>query len=156
MLEIPNADRSQLPSLSATYAAAADSGDYAAVAALFEPDGRLSVVFPGHPTDAIVGPEHIEEYIAKATVRWRGTFHFVGQQRAVIVGNEAESETYGLAGHLKEEDGELWNVVLNIKYLDKARLTDNVWRFIERRTIIVWSETHRVDSPSNSARIPAN
>jgi hypothetical protein len=154
MLEIPAADRSQLPSLSATYAAATDRRDYAAIGGLFEADGRLAITFPGEPEDAIVGPEAIARYIGAATDRWQGTFHFVGQQRAEIHGNEATSETYSIAGHRMEKDGAFWNVVLNVRYLDKARRTDNVWRFVERRTVVDWSETHLIDPPADSARMP--
>jgi SnoaL-like domain len=68
------------------------------------------------------------------------TTHFNGQSTVTLDGDRASGETYCLAHHVWEEDGQRTLLVLPIRYLDTFLRDEGGWRFAERRLITDWSD----------------
>jgi hypothetical protein len=140
--ELSGPDRAALRELVEAYALAADSGDPAAVAALFTPGGRLVVHHDPdrpEPTGVRTGREEITAAIATLG-RFRATTHLVGAHRARRVGGRATGETTGMAYQLLVDEEHTTLEVLGIRYLDEYALVDGAWRFEERHVIVRWRE----------------
>ncbi|KAM0250724.1 hypothetical protein ACHAQJ_008479 [Trichoderma viride] len=76
------------------------------------------------------------------------TTHFNGQSTIDIGpdGKTASGETYCVAYHLSEKDGQRQLYVANLRYQDiLEKGDDGVWLFSERKLYLDWSETR----PSN-------
>lgn len=76
---------------------------------------------------------------------FRATQHRIHQQVATIEGERAAGETYGAAEHLLKDDDAV--LVWAIRYQDRWRRADGVWRFTRRRLIVDWQETRAVKAP---------
>jgi hypothetical protein len=124
--------------LAAAYAAAVDRRRYDDLAALFLPEGTLIV-----PPNELHGPDAIADAVRRSHRAQLATFHLLGQQVADIDGDVATAETYCVAQHLYEEDGERWNRVMNIRYQDDCRRVDGRWRYLRRRLEVDWTEVRR-------------
>jgi SnoaL-like domain len=74
------------------------------------------------------------------------TTHFNGQSTVVLDGDRATGESYCIAHHLYEVDGQRTLMIASIRYLDQfARQSDGSWLFAERKLMVDWTETR----PSN-------
>lgn len=76
------------------------------------------------------------------------TTHFNGQSTIDIGpdGRTASGETYCMAYHLSEKEGQRQMYVASLRYQDILKKeADDVWRFSERKLYLDWSETR----PSN-------
>lgn len=76
------------------------------------------------------------------------TTHFNGQSTIDISpdGKTASGETYCIAYHLSEKEGQRQLYVANLRYQDVLKKGDDgVWLFSERKLYLDWSETR----PSN-------
>ena len=147
------ADRRQLRELVEAYALAADSGDPAAVAALFTPSGRLVVHHdpdrPG-PTGTRSGHDEITAAIATLS-RYRATSHVVGAHRVELDGDRATGEATGLAYQvLADGESDPMMVVLGIRYVDDYVRHCGEWRFAARHVVVRWRE-ERPLSPGERA-----
>lgn len=138
----PGPDRTALRQLVEAYALAADSGDPAAVAALFTPGGRLVVHHdPDRPDPTGVRTGRDEITAAIATLgRYRATTHLVGAHRAEVEGERARGETTGLAYQVLDDGTRTTLEVLGIRYIDDYARLDGAWRFEERHVIVRWRE----------------
>lgn len=73
---------------------------------------------------------------------FRATVHRVHNQVATVSGDEAAGETYCTADHLlKDADSVL---VWTIRYQDRWRREEGVWRFTHRKLIVEWEEVRAV------------
>ncbi len=77
--------------------------------------------------------------------RFSHTTHFNGQSALSINDDRAYAETYCMAHHLFEENGQRQLQVMAIRYYDDIVREMDAWRFASRTLIIDWSETR----PSN-------
>ena len=112
------------------YAAAVDDRDFAAVAALFAPDGALVTARPPKrldPVDAHVGQEGVLQAMRLLDGVPR-TFH-------ALVGEVYDGSTGRIAcvaHHLVETDGVVVDHVWHLRYLDQYVDTADGWRFARR------------------------
>jgi hypothetical protein len=153
--ELRLADRLALRALVESYARGVDRRDLDGVAALFTPDGVLA----SHRGDPAVVPElssrHGRAEIVAALQmlhRYEVTSHLLGQQTLWFDDADADharGETYCLAHHLWERDGERVNRVMSIRYQDRYAREGGEWRFAERRLAIDWQE----DRPITNVRL---
>ncbi|MBW1637913.1 nuclear transport factor 2 family protein [Microbacterium resistens] len=131
-------DRLSLRDLVESYARCADERAGAELAALFLPDGVLRA-----PDGTHTGRAEIATAIARLD-RFVETFHFLGNHRSVLLGDEATGETSCTAHHLlSNEDGHV-DLTLLIRYHDRFRRTAQGWRFAEREIRVAWSVRHPV------------
>ena len=132
------------------YALAADRHDGAALAALFIEDGRLLIHQGSDPSAEPIRRRTGRAEIAAAIetlVRYRRTFHLVGQHVAELVDDDhATAVTYCQAHHVTAgDDGPATDHVMMIRYLDDYVRAAGEWRFATRRLLVDWTATHPVD-----------
>ena len=117
------------------YSRAVDRKDFALLATLYTHDGS------DDHTGLYTGP-------AAGYVEWlRGamkavdlTCHQVHQASIAVHGRHAEGEVYVTAyNRLHEGDGRLVELVSGLRYLDRYREDDGVWRFLHRSVVVDWS-----------------
>jgi uncharacterized protein (TIGR02246 family) len=143
------ADRLAIRQLVDDYARAVDVPDGEAAAALFVPDGELRIFERGNP-EPVRGRDGRED-IATAMSglsRYDTTLHFVGNHYSTIDGDTATGETYCLAHHIREVEGQgTMDYVMAIRYLDAYRRTDEGWRIERRHLQLEFTEDRPVTGP---------
>jgi hypothetical protein len=73
---------------------------------------------------------------------FRATVHRVHNQVATVIGDEASGETYCTADHLLTDTDSV--LVWTIRYQDRWRREQGVWRFAQRKLIVEWEEVRAV------------
>ena len=135
---MPADDEDAIRALALAYAHHADRRQPELLAALFEPEGRLRMVWRSGSTPPAESRGHRQ--IAKVVGQLRQfatTFHFVGNHTVAVAGDEATGEVYCEAHHVTAEGRDH---VMFIRYLDRYRRDGGVWRFAERDTFVEWME----------------
>jgi len=138
-------DRLAIRELIDAYAHHADRREPDAQADLYAEDGRTLVYTADPSTGAepvqvlTTREEHLEGF--RGLARYVATTHFNGQSAVALDGDRAAAESYCLAHHVLEEDGERSLIVMAIRYLDELVRVDGGWRFRERRLVIDWTDT---------------
>ncbi|HEV2256602.1 MAG TPA: nuclear transport factor 2 family protein [Streptosporangiaceae bacterium] len=142
------ADRLAIRELFDAYAHCADRRDAKGQMALFTPDTRFLVYMDSRseqPTQEMHGREALAPVFDNLNT-YQATMHFNGQSTVVLDGDRATGESYCIAHHLYEADGQRTLMKAYIRYLDQfARQPDGSWLFAERKLMVDWTETR----PSN-------
>ena len=88
----------------------------------------------------LVGVEQILRGL-RSVERYRATFHAVHNQTLDIAGDEATGETYCVANHLLEREGQPRKLDWGIRYQDRYRRgADGAWRLARRELIVDWEQ----------------
>jgi len=137
-------DRLELRQLVEAYAHGADRREAEAMALLFTEDGRL-VIYAGEPgasppTAQRTGRAEIGAAMTRLG-RYVSTTHLLGQQSVVLDGDRATGETYCLAHHITDRDGQRSIYIMSIRYLDQYARVDGTWLIAERVLAVDWTET---------------
>ena len=141
-MSISTEDHVAIQRLMYRYARCADTKDYDGFASVFCEDvvfdfsGRRVTPFPA-----------IREMM-HALEKYTSTMHQVHNTLYDVEGDTAEGETYCLASHLKEENGDTMKVDMGITYRDRLRRTPEGWRISLREFNLLWSRTVPVDPAS--------
>jgi ketosteroid isomerase-like protein len=142
------ADRLAIRELFDAYAHCADRRDAKGQMALFTPDTRFLVYMDSRseqPTQELHGREALAPVFDNLNT-YQATMHFNGQSTVVLDGDRTTGESYCIAHHLYEADGQRTLMKAYIRYLDQfARQPDGSWLFAERKLMVDWTETR----PSN-------
>ncbi|MFC9439006.1 nuclear transport factor 2 family protein [Nocardia sp. NPDC057030] len=142
------ADRLAIRELFDAYAHCADRRDARGQVALFTDDARFLVYMDARseqPTQDLRGHDQIRPVFDNLRT-YQTTTHFNGQCTIDLDGNRASGESYCLAHHLYDVDGQRTLMVASLRYLDQyAKQADGTWLFAERRLLVDWTETR----PSN-------
>lgn len=142
------ADRLAIRELIDAYAHCADRRDASGQQALFTQDTRFLVFMDARaaaPTQELHGRDSLAPVFDNLNT-YDATTHFNGQSTVVLDGDRATGESYCIAHHLHDEDGQRTLMIASIRYLDQfAKQTDGSWLFAERRLMVDWTETR----PSN-------
>jgi len=142
------ADRLAIRELFDAYAHCADRRDAKGQMALFTPDTRFLVYMDSRseqPTQELHGREALAPVFDNLNT-YQATMHFNGQSTVVLDGDRATGESYCIAHHLYDADGQRTLMKAYIRYLDQfARQPDGSWLFAERKLMVDWTETR----PSN-------
>jgi ketosteroid isomerase-like protein len=142
------ADRLAIRELFDAYAHCADRRDAKGQMALFTPDTRFLVYMDRgseQPSQELHGREALAPVFDNLNT-YQATMHFNGQSTVVLDGDRATGESYCIAHHLYEADGQRTLMKAYIRYLDQfARQPDGSWLFAERKLMVDWTETR----PSN-------
>jgi hypothetical protein len=122
--------------LASFYAAGVDRCDLELFLSAFHTDATLSVfplTDPPSPFSVMRGHEEIGRVIERIQ-RYEATFHFLGQNRIDIVGDDvARGELYCTAYHFRNTDSGVQNTILYIRYLDEYRRgPGGEWRIAAR------------------------
>ncbi|MEV0890762.1 nuclear transport factor 2 family protein [Promicromonospora sp. MEB111] len=145
-------DRIAIRELVDTYARGADRRDARLEASVFVDDGRV-ILFNGDPAhndplDEIEGRDRLAETFASLIRQYEATTYLNGQSTVSFVGDdEADGETYCIAFHILNDQGETFLVTMSIRYLDRFVRTSDGWRIATRRLIFDWTDT-RPSKPS--------
>ena len=138
------ADRLAIRELVDAYAHCADRRDAAGQMALFTADTRFLVYMDARaeqPTQELHGRESLAPVFDNLNT-YDVTTHFNGQSTVVLDGDRATGESYCIAHHLYDVDGQRTLMKASIRYLDEfARQPDGSWLFAERRLMVDWTET---------------
>jgi hypothetical protein len=138
--------RLALRALADDYAAGCDHRDAELYVGVFHEDATLVVHATGDPDT--IATEHRGQHqlgtIPGMLARYDRTYHFVGNTRYEIRGNDATGEVYCVAHHLSTRDTGRRDLVMYIRYLDAYRRVDSRWGIDERRVMIDWVEQRDV------------
>lgn len=77
---------------------------------------------------------------------YSATFHMVGNQLGQWQGDIYRGETYSVASHLYERDGQSRKLDMAIRYQEQVVFRDGGYRYTRRDVEIVWTS----DQPLNS------
>lgn len=130
-------DRQDLRVLVEGYARAADRRDGDGFAAVFTGDGTL-----------VVGEHEIRGHDELVRVpprlsRYRVTVHVVANHHVELVdGDLARGEVLGTASHVHDVSGVERVHVIHLRYDDRYRRVDGVWRIEHRRLVVLFEEDH--------------
>ena len=135
-------DERALRALALAYAHHADRGEPELVAELFEIDAELRMVWRSGEVPPAVSRGRRQ--IASAVGRLRrlaSSYHLVANHTITVDGDDGSGEVYCTAHHLSvDAGGRAVDHVMFIRYLDRYRRVDGVWRFAERETFVEWTE----------------
>ncbi|MCB2076198.1 MAG: nuclear transport factor 2 family protein [Novosphingobium sp.] len=91
------------------------------------------------------------EYCKAGCPTFLSTTHMTGNQLVEVDGDTAWGEHYARAFHrIRDEDGQLKDLVVNTRYVDVYERRDGEWRILRRKVVV---DTDRVD-PVNERWVP--
>ena len=120
-------DRLAIQDVLASYYRAIDRRDWDALADVYADDA----VFRSPPRLEQHGRAAIIASTSRVGV-YKRTFHFMGNHIAWVNGDDADAETYAVARHYYDRDGEEQEYVIGIRYLDKLQRRDGQWLIVDR------------------------
>ena len=141
------ADRLAIRELVDAYAFCADTRDAAGQKSLFTDDTHFVVYMAGEgsdPTDDLRGREALTP-VFDGLNAYEVTMHFNGQSTVALDGDRATGESYCLAHHIYQADGERKLMIAALRYQDTFVKTDGTWRFAKRRLYVRWTETRTLE-----------
>ena len=131
-------DERSIRALALAYAHHADRREPELLAALFEPDAPLRMVWRTGSTPPAESRGHRQiAHVVGQLRQFPTTFHFVGNHLVEVTGDEATGEVYCEAHHLSADGVDL---VMFIRYSDRYRRDGATWRFAERELLVDWME----------------
>ncbi|GAA3563195.1 nuclear transport factor 2 family protein [Microlunatus spumicola] len=138
------ADWKSIKDLVDAYAHHADRRDPQAQADVFAEDGQVRL-FQGDPSthepeQVITGRADLASTFDHLISQYDATTYLNGQSTITVDGDAASAESYCLAHHLTQEDGERVLIVMAIRYLDTFRRTDEGWRIARRDLVFDWTD----------------
>jgi hypothetical protein len=136
-------DRRAIRELIDAYAHCADRRDAAGQMALFTEDTVFQVFMDSRqpePHYVIDGRDGLAPVFADLR-QYQATTHFNGQSTIALDRDQAAGETYCIAHHLKEENGQRRLMVASIRYIDRFVKRNGAWLFSERKLMVDWTET---------------
>ena len=146
--------------LAVEYTHAADRHDGDAVAAMFTPDGVMSVLTGDGDRTELIGPAMIAGRLS-ALDRYRFTSHSVADHIVSVDGDRAEGRSRCTAHHFADADGSWFDRVAYLRYVDDYVRVDGRWMF-EHRTVHIDVEEQRPielyhwpDPPASDGADPA-
>lgn len=144
MLELETLlDETAYRRLAVQYALGADRRDKAVWAAVMTQD--IALIVRDRRTE---GLDNVLPLLDSLAATYEVTQHRVFNQVLTMDGDTATGETYGIADHVKTEDGERTLIRWAVRYQDRLRREGRGWLFSERRLIIDWIERHSVKRQS--------
>jgi ketosteroid isomerase-like protein len=135
------ADRAALRDLAERYASGVDLRDADLYISAFLPDATLYVHdTKGDVTGTRVGHEELAK-IPTLIKQYDKTFHFLGQSRYEINGDEATGEVYCMAHHLSPDRHGGTNFVMYMRYFDTYRRDETgTWKIATRHATSDWTD----------------
>lgn len=131
-------DRAQLRHLVHEYARAVDERDVGRFVEVFTVDGVLRTL-----TGEVRGHDDLAR-IPPRLARYRATMHLLGNHDVELAADRATAAgtTDCVARHVYEANGVDRVYVMYLRYHDRYRRDEGVWRIEERRLELLWDEDH--------------
>jgi hypothetical protein len=87
------------------------------------------------------GPIEFAGWVLEVLPHFQATHHFLGQCRIELDGDVAYAETYCDAHHVShpDDDGEVTDMLLGLRYVDRFERRDGEWRIAKRVCAFDWS-----------------
>ena len=84
----------------------------------------------------------LDEFIASLDLleNYSATFHLIGQQSGVWNGDHYVGETWGVASHIYDKEGEVRKFDMGIRYADIIDVIDGDGWFVSRNLDVVWTQ----------------
>ena len=84
----------------------------------------------------------LDEFIANLQVlnNYSATFHLVGNQHGEWQNDLYRGETWSVASHIYEKDGEQRKLDMGIRYQDVIETEGNAFKYLSRDLVIVWTQ----------------
>jgi hypothetical protein len=121
------------------YAQGADRRDKALWASIFTENAVIEA-----PGIRLEGRANIVAALDVMARLYVATQHRVHNQVVSIDGHLAHGETYSTADHLSAAGGTRTILTWAIRYQDRWRRVDGVWRFSHRLLVIDWTDTRTI------------
>ena len=134
-------DRAAIHDLLMRYARGVDGRDVDLVASCFTSDASY---------EGALGKGGIDKALAalrERMTRYERTMHFMGNQLIEVSGDRARCETYAIAYHQLNEDGELRNLAVGVRYLDDLVRRGEQWFICNRLVKLEWQRQDKVTLP---------
>jgi ketosteroid isomerase-like protein len=135
-------DREAIRDVIRRYAHAVDRRDLDAVAACFMPDAAYRGSLGEGTIDIALAA------LRQRVTRYARTMHFIGNQLIDLHGDTASSETYAIAYHQIDSDGERRNVAVGVRYLDEFVRHQGTWRIQRRAVELEWQRQDPLTLPN--------
>jgi ketosteroid isomerase-like protein len=152
--DVETADLLAIRDLAYRYAAGVDRRDRTLFLSAFHPDATLTVVRigpDGHEQDSVRTGHDELGTIPGIIARYDKTFHFVGNHRCVLDGDQATGEVYCTAHHLNPGLHGGTDYTMLIRYQDTYRRgSDGTWLIASRRVVVDWTEVQAAEAATNS------
>jgi hypothetical protein len=129
-------DEAALRRTAELYAQGADRRDKATWAAITTEDCLIEA-----PGIMLRGQREIVAALDFMAQLYVATQHRVHNQTVLIEADEARGETYSVADHLSVNEGGRTLLTWAIRYQDRWRREEGVWRFSHRLLILDWTDT---------------
>jgi len=138
-------DRAAIQDLLVRYAHCVDRRDLDAVAACFTPDAAYSgSLGEGTIQEALIA-------LRDRMGRYESTMHLLGNQLIEIDGDRARSETYAIAHHRINNDGDRRSLAVGVRYEDELIRRDGRWLICARVVHMEWERDDAVFLPDGEA-----
>lgn len=135
-------DRAAIRDVLLHYAHAVDRRDIEAVYACFTPDAAYKGALGEGSVDVALGA------LRERWLQYTRTMHFIGNQLIEVDGDRATSETYAIAYHQTDSDGEQSNMAVGVRYLDTLVRTPAGWRICRREVTREWQRVDELVLPA--------
>lgn len=133
------ADTEALNRLVAAYSRAIDRRDFAALRALYLPEGT-----DNHGKDFDGAIDGYVAYVQRALSAYAATAHYVAQAAFVITGDRAEGEVHKINYH-RTIGADPRHVITGSRSLDHYARRDGAWFFASRHVVIDWVDRRAAD-----------
>jgi len=138
-------DRAAIQDLLVRYAHCVDRRDIEGVVACFTPDAAYrGSLGEGTIQDALVA-------LRERMERYESTMHLLGNQLIQIDGDRATSETYAIAHHRINNNGDRRNLTVGVRYDDELVRRDGRWVICRRVVHMEWERDDAVFLPEDGA-----
>lgn len=126
-------DEAEVARVILRYARGLDRREFADVWSCFAPDAHVrGTRFEG--ALEVYLPQLLEGVRAFAK-----TIHFIGNQWLEVYGDVAQTETYAIAHHFADADGERETLRTGVRYLDRlGKQADGRWLITNREVVAEW------------------
>jgi ketosteroid isomerase-like protein len=126
-------DRASVREVVEAYMSATDRWDFAAIAACFTPDAHLE--YDGVEQHQFTGGQEVAEWMSHFG---HTTTHTVSSCHIVLSGDQAHTDTFGVAVIILGEGGPGSVLVAGVRYVDTLVRTEAGWLITKRKHTITW------------------
>jgi 3-phenylpropionate/cinnamic acid dioxygenase small subunit len=136
-------DRAAIQDLLVRYAHCVDRRDLEGVAACFTADAE----YRGSLGDGTI--ENALVALRDRMARYESTMHLLGNQLIEIDGDRARSETYAIAHHRLNNDGDRRTLTVGVRYADDLVRREGRWVICRRVVHMEWERDDAVFLPED-------